>query len=408
MKKAQQYVNLVNVSGGLGLLMRADVVEWVIPGYYMPHLVNVEYAAEIKKHLDIPVSVVGGITTIDEAEEILAAGKADIVAMAKSMLADMDFVTKAKSGKGAEIRPCLRCLNCLYGPSRGGPTRCAVNPQMGREVKYRVIPKADKKKKVMVVGGGPAGMMAAQTAIARGHRVVLYEASDRLGGRLYEAGAMTCKDGFRRYIQWDIDTTVKSGARVMLNTRATRSSIEAEKPDVLIIAIGAEHIRPAIKGLDLPNVISISDADLKKVPIGKRVVMCGGGLAGTESALDLFNEGKNVTLVDMLPQEELCKDTFELQRMALMRRLNESGIKTCYECKVKKITPKGVEITGKDGKTHLLEADTVITSFGLAPDTKVIEELAGVVQDTYVIGDCNRVANIAAANTDAFNIAVEL
>ena len=184
------------------------------------------------------------------------AGKADIVAMAKSLIADQELVTKAQRGKAAEIRPCLRCLHCLNGPHIGSPTRCAVNPQAGREVKYRFIPKAGAKKKVMVIGGGPAGMMAAQTAVSRGHEVVMYEQSDKLGGRLYESSAMECKDGFRRYLQWDINTTLSSGARVILNRKATPALIEAEKPDIVILAVGAKHIQPPIEEIGLPHVVS--------------------------------------------------------------------------------------------------------------------------------------------------------
>ena len=374
LKIAQQYIDLVNISGGL--LIEPRYVIYTIPSYFMPHLINLEYAARIKPHLNIPVAVVGGITSIDEAEQILAAGKADIVAMAKSIIADQNLVTKAERGKAAEIRPCLRCLNCLKGPLLGSPTRCAVNPQAGREAKYRFIQKAAVKKKVMVIGGGPAGMMATQIAVLRGHDVVLYEKSPRLGGRLYEAGALPRKDGFVKYTQWDIDTTFKCGARVMLNCRASRDSIEAEKPDVLIIAIGAEHTLPDIDGINLPQVVNISDANLKNVPIGQRVVICGGGLSGSEGALKLAAEGKQVTLVDMLPQEELCLEAFELIRIRLMQELSESGIETHYESKIVRIDSQGVEILGKDGKTQLLEADSVITAFGLTPNASAIDELA--------------------------------
>lgn len=406
LQEAQQYVDLVNISGGL--LIDPSYVVYTIPSYYLPHLINVKYAAEIKKHLKIPVAVVGGITTIDEAEEILATGKADIAAMAKSLMADQELVIKAQRGKAAEIRPCLRCLYCLNGPLHGYPTRCAVNPQFGREVKYRFIPRAGDKKKVVVIGGGPAGMMAARTAVSRGHEVVLYEQSDKLGGRLYESATLECKDGFRSYIKWSIDATIKSGVRIILNCKATSAIIKKEKPDIAIIAIGAEHIQPAIEGIALPHVVNVSDADLKKVNIGHRVVICGGGLSGTECALELAGEGKKVTLVDMLPQDELCQDVFMLVRLTLFQRLAESNIETCYLSRVSKITPVGVEIISRDGNARLLKADTVITAFGLVPDSNVIQDLSRVVPETYVVGDSNRVGNIAAANTDAFNVTVEL
>ncbi len=406
LKKAQRYIDLAHISGGL--LIDPQYIIYTIPGYYMPHRLNLEYAIEIRKHLDIPVAVVGGITTIEEAEEILASGKVDIVAMAKSLIADQDLITKAQRGKASEIRPCLRCLNCLNGPHEGAPLRCAVNPRAGREVKYRFVPKADVKKKVMVIGGGPAGMMAAQTAALRGHKVVLYEQSDRLGGRLYEAAAMECKDGFRRYTQWDIRSTLSSGARIRLNCRATPETIAEERPDALIIACGAEHLQPRIEGIDLPQVINVSDADLKKAPIGQRVVVCGGGLSGSECALELKREGKQVTLVDLLPQKDLCRDAFELIRFKLMQDLAESGIETSYESRVVRITPEGVEISGKEGGARLLKADTVVLAFGLVGNEALIQELKDVVAETYLVGDCDHPGNIAGANMDAFNLAVEV
>jgi pyruvate/2-oxoglutarate dehydrogenase complex dihydrolipoamide dehydrogenase (E3) component len=251
-------------------------------------------------------------------------------------------------------------------------------------------------------------MMAAQIAAARGHEVVLYEQTDKLGGKLYEASAMECKDGFRRYIQWDINATLNCGAKIILNRRATHATIEKEKPDIVIIAIGAEHIKPPIEGIDLPHVVNISDADLKKVKIGNRVVVCGAGLSGTECAVELTREGKQVTLVDMLLQKALCRDAFELIRVSLMKQLAESDIVTCYESKVRKITHDNVEIVGNDGKTRLLKADTVVTAFGLARNEAAIQELAEVIPETYIVGDSNQAGNIAGANTDAFNIAVEL
>ena len=406
LKEAQNYIDLANISGGL--LIDIPSVIYTTHGYYLPHLLNVEYAAEIKKHLKIPVAVVGGITTIDEAETILAEGKADMAAMAKSLIADQDFVVKAQRGKASEIRPCLRCLSCLSGPHVGAPTRCAVNPRAGREAKYRYIPAAEKKKKVMIVGGGPAGMMAAQTAVLRGHDVVLYEKRDRLGGRLYESGALKCKDGFRRYVQWDINATVNSGARIVLNHTVSLETIEREKPDAIIVALGAEHCLPAIEGIHLPHVVNVSDAVLKKASMGHRIVVCGGGLSGTECALELAEDGKRVTLVDMLPRDELCLDAFELIRFSMMKQLQESDIQTHYRSKVTKITPNGVDIIDQDNIDHLLEADTVITAFGLIPNETIIQELAGMIAESYVIGDSNQVGNIAGANMDAFNVAVEI
>ena len=202
---ATPYIDLVVVSTG-GFLS-AHAMTHMLPSYHRPHLLNVERAGEIKRSVDLPVSVVGRVTSIDEAEQILASGKADIVAMARALIADQDLVTKARLGKARDIRPCLGCLECCRGPAKGAPLRCTVNPQAGREVKYREIPRARTKKRVLVIGGGPAGMTATRTLRERGHDVTLWEKSDKLGGRLYEASALPQKDTFRNYVDWAIRTT---------------------------------------------------------------------------------------------------------------------------------------------------------------------------------------------------------
>jgi 2,4-dienoyl-CoA reductase-like NADH-dependent reductase (Old Yellow Enzyme family)/thioredoxin reductase len=402
---AAPYIDMVIVSTG-GFLF-PETAAYMMAGYHFPHMLNVQTAAEIKKNVGLPVSVVGGITTIDEAEQILAAGKADIVAMAKALIADQDLVTKAKAGKAADIRPCLRCLECAYGGLIGTPLRCAVNPQAGREVKYREIPVARRKKRVLVIGGGPAGMTAARVASERGHDVTLWERSERLGGRLFEAAALPQKDTARAYIEWAVRSTMDCGATIVLGKEATPAAVEAEAPDAIIVAIGAEFARPQIDGIDLPHVMTVSEADLGAKPVGETVVVCGGGLSGSECAAGLAMAGKKVTVVDVLPEDALCQDAVDLVRVALFGLLKDQGVERVQGA-VKAIASSGVVVTLPDGATAELPAETVVVAFGLRPNTAAIDPLLDVVAESYAVGDCRSVGKIFTANHDAYNVAVEV
>jgi len=273
------------------------------------------------------VSVVGGISTLEHAEEIIKSGKADIVAMAKELMADGEFVNKGARGLEKEIRPCLRCLYCLRRSNNDlHVAGCAVNPRMGWE--YRVpqtIPTL-KKKKIMVIGGGPAGMAATGSLTERGHEVVLYEKGEKLGGRLEESSALSFKDGFRKYTEYAVRKTLESGAKVVLGKEATVETIKAEAPDALMIAVGAKPVIPPIKGIDGPNVKGVCEVDRGDAETGNKVVVCGAGLSGTECALSLAMEGKDVTLVDKIPEELFYNELTFFNKPTLARLLAENNV----------------------------------------------------------------------------------
>ncbi len=405
MNAASRYIDLVNISTGGFLNLQA--LAYTHPSYHLPRMLNVETAAAIKRGIDIPLAVVGGIATIDDAEQVLAEGKADIVAMAKALMADQELVTKAKLGKTREIRPCLRCLDCMRFPHKGAPTRCAVNPVAGREFRYREILPARTKKRVLVIGGGPAGMMATRTLRERGHDVTLWERRGNLGGRLFETASLPLKDRFPAYIDWTVRATMECGATVVLGKEATPEAVAEEAPDAVVVAIGAELVTPPIEGIDLPHVMTVVEADLGLRSAGAAVVVCGGGLSGSECALGLAMQGKKVRVVDVLPEEALCQDISDFARIALVMLMKEHGIER-VQASVTRITPTGIVVALPDGAVTELPADTVVTAFGLRPDVVKLAPLLDVIPESYAVGDCNDGHRVYDANHQAFNLAVEV
>lgn len=404
--EAQEYIDLVNLSGGL--ITDFDLVQFMMPAYPVPRNINVERTAYVRQHLDIPVAAVGNIPDIYAAEEIIASGQADIVAMARNMVADMELPKKAWRGEADRIKPCLHCNICCTTPGLGEPVRCAVSPTRGRELQFEHIAASANPGRVMIIGGGPAGMQAARTAVRRGHAVDLYEKTDRLGGRLHEASAMWCKDYHRRYLDWAIRETNECGANIHLDTEVTPELIAAEKPDYVVVAIGADYIDRSIPGSDGPNVINVTQADLRQKPIGKRVVYCGAGTSAIESAIDLAHEENcEVTLITRRDYSDLLCDLPFENSGALRDWIKKLGVRIIEGAQVTAIDENGVDYEC-DGELRRIECDTVVSAFGMKPDEALVESLRFVVPDTVVVGDANEVRNIYWANHDAFNKVVWL
>ena len=194
---------------------------------------------------------------------------------------------------------------------------------------------------------------------------------------------------------------------MVLGKEATPAAVEAEAPDAVIVAVGAGFARPSIDGIDLPHVMTVSEAVLGTKPVGQNVVVCGGGLSGSECAAGLGMAGKKVTVVDILPEEALCQDAVDLVRVALFALLKDKGVER-VQGTVAAITATGVVVALVGGTTVELPADTVVVAFGLRPDPAVVEPLLDVVAESYLVGDCRQVGKILTANHDAFNVAVEV
>ena len=402
LKEAKKYIDMIVVSAGN--LMYGEAFSFNMPGYYVKECVNVEYAAAFKEAIpELAVSVCGGISTLEQAEDIIKTGKADIIAMAKALMADPDYVNKGARGLDKEIRPCMRCMYCLSGAANGTHIAgCAVNPTLGWEYRNLKPTPALKKKKVMVVGAGPGGMAATQYLTERGHDVVLYEKAARLGGRMFEASSLIFKTGFRRYFDYIVRKTAESGAKIVLGSEVNADVIRAEAPDALVIAVGAKPIMPDIKGINGPNVVDVSSVDRGEAGTGEKVVVCGAGLSGTECALALAMDGKKVTLVDMLPEDEFYNDSNQFAKPPIARLLNENGVKLMPECTVTEFTTDSVSVKNADGKKVKIPCDTAVIAFGVKPDQDLISELSEVIHETYIIGDADKTGMIGDAIGSAF------
>ena len=376
---------------------------------YLPRGLNLKYAESFKKALKVPVATVGSYN-LEMAEEIVGNGQADMVAMARTLIADPECIRKAAAGRADRIRPCIRCNNCINRTHYLFlPIRCTVNPVIGREAEFFNFPAPEKKKKVVVVGGGPGGMEAARTAAKRGHEVVLLEKEPRLGGTLNMAAAAPFKADMKQYLEWaERSTAAVSGLRIELSTAATPARVRAERPDTLIIAAGSVPIVLDLPGIENKKVGQAGDVELGTAVEGDTVVVVGAGLTGSETALHLAREGKKVTLIDMLPLDRIEHGASVINMTILRKLLEESGVRTLTGLKLEAVTDTGIEASDNDSKTVRIPCDTVVLAMGVNPRTDVAEELRGLAPEVYTAGDCTGQGNLLKAVSGGFFAAMEI
>lgn len=405
----QNKIDILHVSAGLHGEFEYMRNWW--QNYLMDRMYNVHYAADIKKAFpNLLVCTVGSIMNVKQAEEILASGKADFVAMCRPILADPMMPRKYALGKEEDHRPCLRCQYCGLRLIIPAVINCAVNPYLGNEIEFpeAKVRKADVQKKVAVIGGGPAGIQALLTLCERGHDVTLYEKADRLGGHVIPGSALPFKQDVRDYLNYLVCQAQKAPARILMNTEATKELLDQEKYDALIIAVGSTPIVPSIPGISKAHVRWAPEADCGNVPIGNTTIIVGAGSVGIECAIGLKRAGKNVAIVEMAPDLSNLRASAGGAAMELTALIQELAIPIHFSFKLEEIADTAAICRNtKSQKVVEFPADTVLLAVGMASRFEVAESLRRCAPETevFVVGDAAQVGMIATAVMSAFKAA---
>lgn len=362
-------------------------------------------SAEIKKVVSVPVIIAHRINDPFTAEKILREGMADMVAMFRALLADPEFPIKAKEERFDEIRICVACnQGCLDRVFGGQPITCLVNPTVGREAEFRNL-KAERRKKVVIVGGGPGGCMAAELLAKKGHEVVLFERTNMLGGQLNIAAKSPLAYEFAEVGKYFMNILPKLGVKIYYNIEADVSKVLAEKPDVVIVAVGASPLIPPIPGVE--SAVTAFDVLMNKVEVGKRVVVIGGGGVGCNTAAKLADEGKDVTLVEMLPK--IGQDIGITTRWTVLLYLRERGVKILTNKRAVEIKRGALVIEDvQSGERDEIPCDTVILAVGTKPNDGLYDELVSKVPEVYKIGDCAKPGKAIDATHEAADLALKI
>jgi 2,4-dienoyl-CoA reductase-like NADH-dependent reductase (Old Yellow Enzyme family)/thioredoxin reductase len=391
-------IDAVNVSGSTYASNRTSSGSDDILGVY------VENAAAIKQAVNsaVPVMVANRIKTPQFADDIIANGKADMIVTGRPLLCDADFYSKAENGHADEIRTCLSCNHCISELMAGVPISCAYNPLTGHELEYDLQDPAEIKKKVLVVGGGPGGMEAANTAALKGHSVVLYEQSDHLGGNVLPGTKPPYKTEMMAVIDHLSYMLNKNQVKVKLNSKVDMNIINSEKPDVVIVATGSQPIIPQIPGVESDYVVSAEDVLLEHKTVGNNVVVIGGGMVGVETAEFLADKGKKVSVFEMT--DAVLGDMSPVLKPVLLDHVSKTTIKILTGQKVLEIKDHTV-ITDMQTTD---DVDTVVLAIGYKSNIELILQLQEKNINYKVIGDAVKPRRIYQAVKEGFEAAYQL
>lgn len=380
-----------------------------MPTIYQPRNTTVCLAENLKKYIkDVPIMAAGGILTPEDADRIIYEGRADMVAVGRALLADPHWSLRAK--KGMRITPCIKCLVCHNEVvKRAKLAACTVNPYLCKESDMDLKP-ADKKKKVMVVGAGPAGIRAAITSSKRGHDVKLFERQESIGGMIRLSTVPDFKYEFDTLIDYYKKELADSDVDLNLGIEVTPETVKEADPDVLILAVGGEPVVPDIKGIDSNKVYKATDCLSGKIDIGtgKKIVVIGGGEVGCETALWLRRKGNDVTIVEIL-DELMALEEMKYHIVILVRMLAEEGLNIELGSRVASIEKDYVVVAKKNNKDKKkIPADIVVYSVGFKDLKQSLDIFNGLAKEVYIIGDAKEPHKIREAVHEGEEIACKI
>ena len=381
-----------------------DSFYYACPPMYMPKGYLVELAAKAKEAVNIPILAGGRMNEADIAEKAIRDGKIDAVVLGRAALADPEYPNKVLTGHTEKIRPCIACnQGCITRLQQGKQPTCAVNPAAMREVRYALRP-CVQPKKVVVVGGGVAGMEAARTAAMRGHKVSLYEKNESLGGNLIPGGSHSFKKEVRELNAWYQNELKALPVEIHTGETVTSEQLRNMDADVIILATGSVPVMPNIPGMDDKKVLGCMEAFAHPEKVGQKVMVIGGGLVGCEMALDYAQDGKEVMVVEALPKilsagilspipnGQMIPDLFEHHHVTVLEKHRLSAVEN------------GKVILESDGQKKVLDADTVVIAVGFRPAPSMAQELQGCGAVVYEIGDGQKVSTILHAVWDGYEV----